>query len=85
MKVLLINGSPHEKGCTYTALDEVSKILQKENIGTDIFWIRNKAIHGCMGCHKCAELHKCVFDDRVNEFLDIVGDYDGFIFGTPVH
>lgn len=25
MKVILINGSPNAKGCTYTALEEVSK------------------------------------------------------------
>ena len=25
MKVLLMNGSPNEKGCTYTALSEVAK------------------------------------------------------------
>ena len=25
MKVLLINGSPHEKGCTYPALDQMNK------------------------------------------------------------
>lgn len=85
MKVLLVNGSPHEKGCTYTALSEVAKTLQEENVGTDFFWIRNKALNGCLGCHKCVQLHKCVFDDRVNELLEVAGKYDGFIFGTPVH
>ena len=28
MKVLLINGSPNEKGCTYTALMEVAAALE---------------------------------------------------------
>lgn len=48
-------------------------------------WIGNKSISGCIACKSCAKKKKCVFDDTVNEFLDIAGDYDGFVFGTPVH
>ena len=32
MKVILVNGSPHEKGCTYTALKEVASALEQEGI-----------------------------------------------------
>lgn len=85
MKVLLVNGSPHKNGCTYTALCEVGKTLNQNEIDTDIFWIGTKAIAGCIGCHACKERNKCVFNDTVNEFLEIAGDYDGFVFGTPVH
>lgn len=85
MKVLLVNGSPHKEGCTYTALCEVSGTLNENGIGTDIFWIGNKPLSGCIACKKCRENDKCVFQDSVNEFLDIAGDYDGFVFGTPVH
>ncbi len=86
MKVLLVNGSPHKEGCTYTALTEVEKSLNKEGIETDIFWIGNKPISGCIACKACVKLKKCVFNnDKVNEFIEIAKDYDGFIFGTPVH
>ncbi len=86
MKVLLTNGSPHQKGCTYTALCEVSQALNDNGIDTDMFWIGNKSIRGCIGCHACAKTGKCVFaDDTVDEFLNLAGDYDGFVFGTPVH
>lgn len=85
MKVLLINGSPHEKGCTYTALSEVAGALKNEGIYTDIFWIGNKPLNGCIACGTCATKKKCVFDDKVNEFLDKASDFDGFIFGSPVH
>jgi multimeric flavodoxin WrbA len=85
MKVLLVNGSPHEKRCTYTALTEVAETLQKEGIDTEIFWVGNKALNGCIACKVCVTKKKCVFDDRVNEFLDIAENYDGFIFGSPVH
>lgn len=85
MKVLLVNGSPHREGCTYTALCEVSGALNENGIGTDIFWIGNKPFSGCIACKKCRENDRCVFQDSVNEFLDIAGDYDGFVFGTPVH
>ncbi len=85
MKVLLVNGSPHQKGCTYTALNEITKTLNEENIETEIFWIGLKPISGCMGCHKCTDLKKCVIDDAVNEFAQKAEDADAFIFGSPVH
>lgn len=85
IKVLLVNGSPHQTGCTYTALCQVGDTLNLEGIGTDVIWIGNKPLSGCIACHKCAQLNRCVFQDSVNEFLDIAGDYDGFVFGSPVH
>ena len=32
MKVLLINGSPHAKGSTYTALHEMEKVFTENGI-----------------------------------------------------
>lgn len=85
MKVLLVNGSPHREGCTYTALCIVSDALNQNGIDTDVFWIGNKPLSGCIACHKCSSLNRCVFQDTVNEFLSLAEDYDGFVFGTPVH
>lgn len=85
MKVLLINGSPHKNGCTYTALSEVAKTLEEEGIETEIFWIKNKPIGGCIACKSCVKTGKCVFDDVVNECREKAREADGFIFGTPVH
>ena len=85
MKVLLVNGGPHKDGCTYTALSEVAKTLNEENIKTEIFWVGNKPIAGCIACKTCAKTGKCVFDDVVNEFVEKAKDTDGFIFGSPVH
>ena len=85
MKVILVNGSPHEKGCTYTALSEVARTLNHERIDTEIFQIGTKALAGCIACKSCAQTGRCKFDDRVNEFLEIAGNFDGYIFGSPVH
>lgn len=85
MKVILVNGSPNAKGCTYTALNEVAKTLQKNGIETEIFQLGTKPISGCLACGKCFKTGKCVIDDCVNEFLDKVPEADGFIFGSPVH
>lgn len=85
MKVLLVNGSPHKAGCTNRALQEVAGALNQEGIKTEIFWIGNKPIGGCIGCRKCSELGKCVFDDIVNQIRDKVYEADGFIFGTSGH
>lgn len=85
MKVLLINGSPHKEGCTYTALAEAAKELDKEGIDTEILWIENKPIGGCIACGACKGVGKCVFDDIVNVVKEKAYEADGFIFGTPVH
>jgi multimeric flavodoxin WrbA len=85
MKVLLVNGSPHKEGCTYTALTEVAQALNQEGITTEIFWLGSKALSGCLGCKTCAEKKMCVFDDKVNEFVDLAKNADGFVFGSPVH
>lgn len=85
MKALLINGSPHKNGCTYTALSEVEKTLNSEGIETEIYWIGNKPIGGCIGCYQCVKRKKCVFSDIVNEFTSKAAEYDGFIFGSPVY
>jgi len=85
MKVLLVNGSPHRQGCTFTALSEVASALHEEGIETDFYWIGNKPIGGCIGCFACAKKKQCVFDDKVNEFTALANGYDGFIFGSPVY
>ncbi|MBE5806087.1 MAG: flavodoxin family protein [Clostridiales bacterium] len=85
MRVILINGSPHENGCTFTALKEVEKVLNKNNIETEIMWIGNKPIGGCIGCNKCLEDNKCFMNDSVNEFLEKMKEVDGCICGSPVH
>ena len=85
MKVLLVNGSPHEKGCTYTARMEVAGVLENEGIGAEVVWIGNKPLSGCIDCRACLEKKKCIFDDKVNEVLAVAQSVDGFIFGSPVH
>ena len=85
MKVLLVNGSPHEHGCTYTALCETAKALQANGIETEIYWLGNDAVAGCKGCSACRKLWKCVIDDKVNEFALKAEQADGFVFGSPVH
>ena len=86
MKVLLVNGSQHNNGCTHTALQEIADELQRLGIETEEFWGGNKAIMGCIGCGHCTETKRCWNDkDTVNDFLEKVAETDAFVFGTPVH
>ena len=86
MKVLMLNGSPHKEGCTYTALCEVEKTLNEVGIETEIVWIKTKPLMSCTACQKCSEIGECTFGkDGVNEFVKKAYDADGFIFGSPVH
>lgn len=85
MKVLLVNGSPHKAGCTYRALKEVADTLEKNDVSADIFWIGNRPIAGCIACEACRQTDRCFRDDVVNEFIDKIDEYDGFVFGSPVY
>ena len=86
MKVLIINGSVHEKGCVYTALSEIAGVLEAGGIGTEFFHIGNKPIRDCCGCLGCAETQRCVFnDDGVNECVEKLIAADGLIIGSPVY
>ncbi len=85
MKVLLVNGSPHKEGCTYTALTEIAKTLEKHGIDSEIFWIGNTPVGGCIACGSCRTKGVCVFDDVVNVFREKASSADGFIFGSSVH
>ena len=85
MKVLLINGSPNEHGCTYTALSETAETLQKHGIDTEILYLGKKPVAGCIACGKCRETGKCVFDDKVNEVIDKLDSIDAIVVGSPVY
>ena len=85
MKVLLINGSPHKNGTTYTALSEVASTLQAEGVETEIVHIGHLAIQGCIGCYSCFKTGKCVFDDEVVEVQKKFEESDGIVIGSPVY
>ena len=84
-KVLLLNGSPHEKGCTARALEEVSKTLNEEGIETEIIQIGKENIPGCKGCNYCVSHGRCVYNDMVNGVAPKFKEADGLIIGSPVY
>ena len=84
-KVLLLNGSPHAKGCTAAALNEMIKVFEQEGIETETVHVGNKAIRGCVACGRCESLGHCVFDDLVNETAPKFEAADGLVIGSPVY
>ena len=85
MKVLMLNGSPHKNGSTYTALTVVGEELKKYGIDYEIMWVGNKPLSGCIACSSCKQTGKCFIDDKVNEFMEKGKECDGFVFGSPVY
>lgn len=85
MKVLLINGSPHSKGNTYIALNEMEKVFHENGIETEIVHVGNKDVRGCIACGTCFEKGSCVFDDVVNETAKKFEECDGLVVGSPVY
>ena len=72
MKVVLINGSRKEEGCTYTSLMETSKVLKSEGIDTELFFLGVKVIDG----------HMSELLEKVEEAMK---EADGIIIGSPVY
>lgn len=88
MKVLLINGSPRAEGNTFTALSEVARQLSAQGIDSDIVWVGNKPLRGCIGCGGCRQKgeNRCVFDDDVcNDIIARMAACDAVIVGSPVY
>ena len=85
MNVLMINGSPKPNGNTAIALREMEQIFVQEGIQVETVHVGNKNIRGCIGCNKCMEAGKCVFDDLVNETAPKFEACDGLVVGTPVY
>ncbi len=84
-KILLINGSPNEKGCTYTALCEIANTLAQNGVDSELLYLGKKPVAGCIDCGKCFQTGRCVFDDKVNEVLEKLDEYDGIVLGSPVY
>jgi multimeric flavodoxin WrbA len=84
-KVLLLNGSPHQQGCTATALEEMIRVFEAEGIETELIQVGTKDIRGCISCNKCVDAGKCVFDDLVNEVAPKFKEADGLVVGSPVY
>ncbi len=84
-KVILLNGSPHQHGCTATALEEMIRVFEEEGIETELIQVGGMDIRGCIACKRCDELGKCVFDDLVNEVAAKFEQADGLVVGSPVY
>lgn len=84
-KVVLINGSPNEHGCTFTALSEAEKSLNANGIETEMVQVGKKPIAGCIACGKCHETGKCIFNDKVSELAERLDEFDGIVVGSPVY
>ena len=85
MKVLMINGSPHEHGCTNAALEEIAKTLRTDGADTELIWLGKGPVQDCVACGGCRKTGRCVFDDIANEIIERAASADGFVFGTPVY
>lgn len=85
MKALLINGSPNEHGCTYTALHEVALTLQLHGIETELLYLGKHPVAGCIACMKCFDTGYCFRNDAVKEIQTRLDEFDAIILGSPVY
>ena len=84
-KILLINGSPNERGCTFTALSELEKTLNAEGVETELIYLGSGPMQGCTACMSCMSTGECIFDDLVNDLTKRLDTFDGIVAGSPVY
>ena len=84
-KVLLINGSPNEHGCTYTALQEIAGTLAQNGVESELIYLGRQPVAGCIACGRCSQSGRCVFDDQVNQVLEKLEEYGAIVVGSPVY
>lgn len=84
-KVLCINGSPNEGGCTSRAMDEAIGVLADEGIETEKLWLGRKAMPDCMACFKCQQGGGCVYNDQVNDVAARIDEFGAIVVGSPVY
>ncbi len=84
-RVLLVNGSPHSCGCTFTALKQVAEVLERHGIETKIIQIGTKPVAQCIACGKCSVSGHCIFEDSVNSVIDELDSTDALVIGSPVY
>jgi len=85
MKVLILNGSPHPSGNTATAIAEMIKVFEEEQVEAEVLQVGSQQIRGCMGCSACKKTGACVFDDVVNEYAKKFEECDGMVIASPVY
>ena len=84
-KILLINGSPNENGCTFTALSEVASELKKNDVESEIIWLGKKPIADCIACNHCRKTGRCMYNDIVNDVAARLDEFCGMVIGSPVY
>lgn len=72
MKVILINGSRRDDGCTYTALCQVAESLNQEGIETNVVSVGSRVVKGEV-------------NEAVKELAGLAKEADGFVVGSPVY
>lgn len=83
--VLILNGSPHEKGTTRRAIDEVAAVLERNDIETKIHTLGGVEAKGCVACGFCRDNSRCAINDIVNDLARELDGADGVILASPVY
>lgn len=86
MKVMLVNGSSRNQGCTARALRQIAEQLNAQGIETETIFIGNQPILDCTACRRCRKTGEgCVHQDIASEIGRRAAEFDGFVFGSPVY
>ncbi len=85
MKVLFINGSPNEYGCTYTALNEIQKTLTQYNIDSELLYLGKAPIPGCISCMACRKTGFCRRDKIIIDIQERLDEFSAIVIGSPVY
>jgi multimeric flavodoxin WrbA len=86
VKILGISGSPRRGGNTDVILDSFLAGARQAGAETVKVCLRDYAIHGCVGCEKCAKDRVCKqFQDGMQLLYPLIEDVRGMVIGSPAY
>ncbi len=87
MKVIAFNGSARKDGNTSILIKTVLERIEAAGIETELIWLGNKPLGGCIACYKCLKNKdgRCAQDDVMNGYLEKMLQADGIILGSPTY
>ncbi|MBP5492217.1 MAG: flavodoxin family protein [Clostridiales bacterium] len=85
MKIVIINGSPREKGLTAGVLRRLEKNLTEQGADVEFYDLSTLKMAQCRGCCACYTTGRCSINDDAEMLSHAIENADGLILGTPTY
>ncbi|MBU3183045.1 flavodoxin family protein [Clostridium psychrophilum] len=85
MNVLGVVGSSRENGNTSFLVKQALHTIESKDIKTELLFLGDYNIRGCIGCEGCKDTYKCVIMDDMQKIYPLIENSDAIILGSPTY